>query len=115
MCLCSGQRTKEREVTASASVASFVHAVNEALGTLGGWNAGVAVCNGHGMRERKSCALAEIHVRSARNSGTPASFPMQDDGLHGIATRAFNYVTYLPRRTRKRHIRNVTATSGGPA
>lgn len=39
-------------------------AVNEALGTP--WlECRVAVCNGHGMRERKSCALAEIHVRSA--------------------------------------------------
>lgn len=38
--------------------------VNEALGTP--WlECRVAVCNGHGMRERKSCSLAEIHVRSA--------------------------------------------------
>lgn len=69
--------------------------VNEALGTP--WlECRVAVCNGHGMRERKSCSLAEIHVRSAeiRLKATPASFPMQDEG-HGIATRAFNHVMCL--------------------
>lgn len=53
------------------AITQWLHAVKEALGTPRS-ECRVAVCNGHGMRERKSCELAEIHVRSAEIQQRPA-------------------------------------------